>query len=53
MKEKTIGEIHFKTHLNAFVLNILLTLKILKFEKLSLTKVIHFYVIQNMDAQYE
>jgi hypothetical protein len=46
MKEKTIGEIH----LNAFVSNILLTLKILNFENVSLTKVIHFYVIQSMDA---
>jgi len=45
-ERKTIGEIH----LNAFVSNILLTLKILNFENVSLTKVIHFYVIQSMDA---
>jgi len=53
MKEQKIGEIHLKTYLNAFASNILLTLKILNFENVYLTKVILFYVIQSMDAQYE
>jgi hypothetical protein len=39
-KEKNIkiGKIHLKTHLDAF------------FSNVSLTQVIHFYVIQSMDA---
>jgi hypothetical protein len=43
-KEKTIeiDNIPFKMHLNIFVSNMLLILKIMKFENVYLTKVIHF-----------
>jgi len=46
-KEKTfeICNIHFKTHLNILVSNILLILKIMNFENVRLTKVIHFCVV--------
>jgi hypothetical protein len=40
-----IGKIHFKTHLNVFVSNMLSTLKIMNFEILSSSKVINFHVI--------
>jgi hypothetical protein len=36
-----IGKFHFKMHLNIFVSNVLLTLKIMNFENVFLTKVIH------------
>jgi hypothetical protein len=52
-EDLNIDDINFKTYLNAFVSNILSTLKILNFENVYLTKVIHFYVIQGMVAQYE
>jgi hypothetical protein len=44
IKEKSlkINKIHFKTHLNIFVSNLFLTLKIMNFENVSLTNVIHF-----------
>ncbi len=47
-KKKTlkIGEICFKTHLSTFSSNVFLTLKIIKFENVSLTQVIHFYVFK-------
>jgi hypothetical protein len=45
-----IDYIHLKTYLNTFVSNMLLTLQIMNFENVFLAKVIHFYVIQNMDA---
>jgi hypothetical protein len=44
-KTLEIGKIHFKTHLNIFVSNMFLTLKIMNFENVFLIKVIHFYVI--------
>jgi hypothetical protein len=46
-KAKTleIGNIHLKTHLNIFVLNMLLILKIMIFENVCLTKIIHFVVV--------
>jgi hypothetical protein len=37
-----IGEIHLKKHLNAFGSNILLIMKIMNFENVSLTKVFIF-----------
>ncbi len=39
-KEKAleIGEIHLKTHLNTFVSNMFLTLKVMNFKNVSLTK---------------
>ncbi len=45
IKKLEIGKIHFKTHLNLFVSNVFLTLKIINFENVFLIKVIHFYVI--------
>jgi len=44
IKEKSlnINKIHFKTHLNIFVSNVFLTVKIMNFENVSLTNVIHF-----------
>jgi len=47
IKEKSlkINKIHFKMHLNIFVSNVFLTLKIMNFENVSLTKVIQFYDI--------
>ncbi len=51
-KALEIDKIHFKTHLNIFVSNVYLTLKIMNFENVSLTKVIHFCIIQNMNALY-
>jgi len=47
IKEKTfeIGKIHLKTHLKIFVSNVFLTVKIMNFENVFLTKVIHFHII--------
>jgi len=36
-----IGKIHLKTHLKIFVSNVFLTVKIMNFENVFLTKVIH------------
>jgi hypothetical protein len=44
-KTLELHKIILKTHLNIFVSNVFLTLKIMNFENLSLTKVIHFCVI--------
>jgi len=41
-KSLEIGEIHLKKHLNAFGSNILLIMKIMNFENVSLTKVFIF-----------
>jgi hypothetical protein len=41
---------YFIIDLNTFVSNVLLTLKIIKFENVILTKVIHIYVIEGMNA---
>jgi hypothetical protein len=49
-KALEIGEIHVKTPFNTFVSNIFLILKIMNFENMFSTKVIHFDVIQNLDA---
>ncbi len=51
-KALEIDKILFKTHLNIFVSNMFLTLKIMNFENVSLTEVIHFCIIQNMNALY-
>jgi hypothetical protein len=40
----------FTTHLDTFGSNMFLALKIMNFENAVLTKVIHFYVIKNMNA---
>jgi len=44
--------IFFITHLSKFGSKTLLTLKIMDFENLFLTKVVHIYVIKGMNAQY-
>ncbi len=38
------------THLNTFHFKMLLTLKIMDFESVASTKVIHIYVIEGMNA---
>jgi hypothetical protein len=40
----------FIAHLNIFGSNVLLTLKIMDFENVVLTKVVHIYVIKGMNA---
>jgi hypothetical protein len=44
--------IFFITHLSKFGSKTLLTLKIMDFENLFSTKVVHIYVIKGMNAQY-
>jgi hypothetical protein len=44
-----IDEIHFTTHMNTFDSNMFLALKIMNFEDVVLTKIIHFYVIKEHD----
>jgi hypothetical protein len=44
-KEFEIGNFHFKVHLNIFISNMLLTLKIMNLKNASLTSGIHFCVI--------
>ncbi len=43
-------KIILKTYLNTFGSKMFLTLKIMDFENVTLTKVIHFYVIKGMNA---
>jgi hypothetical protein len=43
-------KIVFITHLNTFGSKVFLTLKIMDFENVVLTKVIHIYVIKGMNA---
>ncbi len=40
----------FITHLSTFGSKVLLTLKIMDFENVALTKVVHIYVIEGMNA---
>jgi hypothetical protein len=51
-KEKGLEKmkIIFITNLNTFGSNMLLTLKIMDFQNMALTKVIHIYVIEGMNA---
>jgi hypothetical protein len=49
-KSLEIDENHFKTHLNAFVSNIFLTLKMIKFDNVCLKKNIDFYVIPKVST---
>jgi hypothetical protein len=52
MIKKTKGlelmKILFITHLNTFCSKVLLTLKIMDFENVPLTKIIHVYMIEDM-----
>jgi hypothetical protein len=43
-------KIVFIIHLCTFGSNVLLTLKIMDFESVTLTKVVHIYVIEGMNA---
>jgi hypothetical protein len=43
-------KIVFITHLNTFGSKVLLILKIMDFENVTLTKVVHIYVIEGMNA---
>jgi len=43
-------KIVFITHLNTFVSKMVLTLKIVDFENMVLTKVVHIYVIEGMNG---
>jgi hypothetical protein len=43
-------KINFITDLSAFGSNMLLTLKIMNFENVTSTKVVHIYVIRDMNA---
>jgi hypothetical protein len=43
-------KIFFITHLSTFGSNVFLNLKIVDFENVTLTKVVHIYVIQGMNA---
>jgi hypothetical protein len=43
-------KIAFITNLGTFGSNVLLTLKIMDFENMPLTKLVHFYVIKDMNA---
>jgi hypothetical protein len=43
-------QIVFVTNLNTFGSNVLLTLKIMDFGNMALTKVVHIYVIDGMNA---
>jgi hypothetical protein len=43
-------KINFITHLSTFGSKVFLTLKIMDFENEDLTKVVHIYVIEDMNA---
>jgi hypothetical protein len=43
-------KINFITNLSTFGSNVFLTLKIMNFENVILTKVVHIYVIRDMNA---
>ncbi len=43
-------EIFLITHLNTFGSKVFLTLKIMDFESVILTRIVHIYVIKGMDA---
>jgi hypothetical protein len=45
-KKVEIVQIHFKIHLNIFVSNVFLTLKIMNFENVSLTKLFIFVLFK-------
>jgi hypothetical protein len=49
-KRLELMKIIFITDLNTFGSNMFLTLKIMDFQNVALTKVIHIYVIEGMNA---
>jgi hypothetical protein len=50
VKGLELMKIIFITNLNTFGSNMFLTLKIMNFENVALTKVVHIYVIKGMNA---
>jgi hypothetical protein len=49
-KKLELMTIIFITHLSTFGSKVLLTLKIMNFENVTLTKIVHIYVIKGMNA---
>jgi hypothetical protein len=49
-KQLDLMKINFITDLSTFGSNVLLNLKIMNFENVTLTKVVHIYVIRDMNA---
>jgi hypothetical protein len=49
-KELELMKIVFITNLNTFDSKVFLTLKIMDFENVTLTKVVHIYVIKDMNS---
>ncbi len=49
-KRLHLMKINFITNLSTFGSNVFLTLKIMNFENVILTKVVHIYVIRDMNA---
>jgi hypothetical protein len=49
-KEFKLMRIFFITNLNTFGSNMLLALKSVDFENVTLTKIVHIYVIEGLDA---
>jgi len=49
-KKLELMKIIFITHLSTFGSKVFLTLKIMKFENAYLTKVVHIYVVEGMNA---
>jgi hypothetical protein len=47
-----LTKIIFITHLNTFCSKVFFTLKIMDLECVALTKVVHIYMIEGMNAQY-
>jgi len=45
-------KIAFITHSSTFGSKVFLTLKIMDFENMALTKVVHIYVIEDMNVEY-
>jgi hypothetical protein len=45
-----MDDFFFITNFNTFGSNVLLTLKIIDFENMTLTKVVHVYMIEGMNA---
>ncbi len=49
-KKSWMDDFFFITNFNTFGSNVLLTLKIIDFENMTLTKVVHVYMIEGMNA---
>jgi hypothetical protein len=49
-KRLELMKIVFITHLNTFGSKVILILKIVDFESVALTKIVHIYVIKGMNA---